>query len=349
MLFKLSIISAGLGLTAYWFAVGFGINARNLPYLQEMMNSAIALGLYINVLSIDTELFKKCLYPILKVIFIGVPIKIVLPGFILASLSPGIAPIAYLSATVIAQIDPIAAAKSLNNNNISRKSETILRAWSSFDDPITVLFAFYIFLPLVVSRKLNFSKYLLHLTTEIIICFLVYYIYKIYKISSNRLYNNIKTSIELTALVVIIFYSIFSGSFILPAFVGIFLRPLASEKFELVTSGIFYFSVVVIGLLSANLYLDWFSGLILAFSTFFLAQVVVAFLFLKDSIESKARVMFGHQNGMTAILLTVAIEVSGSEQTKNLLSVTLPAIILIALFYFSCNYLLNRIFSGMQT
>ncbi|MGI8500045.1 MAG: cation:proton antiporter [Hassallia sp.] len=190
--------------------------------------------MYINVLSIDTEVFKKCLYPILKVIFIGVPIKIVLPGFILASLSPGIAPIAYLSATVIAQIDPIAASKSLNNNNISKKSETILRAWSSFDDPITVLFAFYIFLPLVVSSKLNFNQYLLHIATEIIICFLVYHLFKIYKIKSNGLDENIKIGIEITALTGIISYSILSGSFVLPAFVGIFLRPLASEKFEAV-------------------------------------------------------------------------------------------------------------------
>ncbi len=342
MLLKISILSAGLGFATHWFAVAFAINARSIPYLQEMMSSAIALGLYINVLGIDTSLFKKSLGVITKVLLFGVPLKIVLPGFILTQLSPSVAPIAYLCSTVIAQIDPIAAAKSVDSNNMSKKSETILRAWSSFDDPITVLFAFYIFLPLVVVTDFSFNQYLLRISTDIFSCVAAYYIYKIYRKKFNNLYENAKICIEVGSLVIIIVYSVLSSSFILPAFVGIFLRPIAPEKLETVISAIFYFSVIVIGLLSANLRLDWLSGGILAFSTFFLGQVIVTLLFLKDSLVNKARVMFGHQNGMTAILLTVAIEVSGLDKTRDLLSVTLPAIIIIALFYFGSNYILDR-------
>ncbi|MFN6484131.1 MULTISPECIES: hypothetical protein [unclassified Nostoc] len=343
MLLQLSILSVALGFAAHCFALLFGLNVRSIPYLEEMMNTAISLGLYINVLSIDPIFFKRHLDSIIKVIVIGVPIKIILPGFLLTHFSPRVAPIAFLCATVIAQIDPIAAAKSLDSSKISRKSETILRAWSSFDDPITVLFAFYIFLPLLISNNFSWNQYLVRIAADIISCITVYYIY--YKINKwlNRLYHKIKTFLEIFILVIIIVYSVLSDSFILPAFVGIFLRPIASEQLEKIISAIFYFSVIVIGLLSANLSLDWLSGGILAFSTFFLGQVIVTFLFLKDSMSSKARVMFGHQNGMTAILLTVAIEVSGLDKTRDLLSVTLPAIILIALFYFGTNYLLDRL------
>ncbi|MEH2067327.1 MAG: hypothetical protein V7K47_04010 [Nostoc sp.] len=349
MLLRLSILSAGLGFTAHWFALVFDINVRSIPYLEEMMNTAISLGLYINVLSIDPIFFKSHLNSIIKVIVVGVPVKIFLPGLLLTYFSPGVAPIAFLCSTVIAQIDPIAAAKSLDSSKISRKSETILRAWSSFDDPITVLFAFYIFLPLLVSNKFSWNQYLVRIALDIIGCFTAYYIY--YKISRwlNTLYNNVKISLEIFFLLIIIIYSVLSDSFILPAFVGIFLRPIASEQLETIISAIFYFSVIVIGLLSANLSLDWLSGGILAFSTFFLGQVIVTFLFLKDSMSSKARVMFGHQNGMTAILLTVAIEVSGSDKTRDLLSVTLPAIILIALFYFATNYFLDRLLPSSST
>lgn len=349
MLLQLSILSVGLGLAAHWLALGFDINVRTIPHLEEMMNTAISLGLYINVLNIDPIFFKRHLDSIIKVIVVGVPIKIILPGFLLAHFSPRIAPIAYLCATIIAQIDPIAAAKSLDSSKISRKSETILRAWSSFDDPITVLFAFYFFLPLLVSNNFSWNQYLVRIAADVISCFIAYYIYYKIKSWSNRLYDKIKISLEIIFLAIIILYSVLFDSFILPAFVGIFLRPIAPEQLEKIISAIFYLSVIVIGLLSANLRLDWLSGGILAFSTFFLGQVIVTFLFLKDSLASKVRVMFGHQNGMTAILLTVGIEVSGSDKTTALLSVTLPAIILIALFYFATNYLLDRLLLSSPT
>lgn len=264
---------------------------------------------------------------------------------ILTLLSPRVAPVAYLCASVIAQMDPIAAAKSLDKSKISKKSETILRAWTSFDDPISILFAFYIFLPLLVSNNFSFSQYFVRIAADLVGCLTVYYCSK----WLNTIDTDIKKNLEIIFIVIIIVYSVLSDSFILSAFAGLFLRPIASEKLEIIISPIFYFSVIVIGLLSTNRSFDWLSGGILAFSTFFLGQVIVTFLFLKESMANKARVMFGHQNGMTAILLTVAIEISGSEKKRDLLSVTLPAIILIALFYFMSNYLLDRNFPHTQT
>jgi hypothetical protein len=343
MLVRLSIISAILGLISYWLGTSLNIDAARIPHLQTLMNIAIIIGLYINVLSIDTSLLKSCLGSVIKVICIGVPIKILLPGFILASLNPKLAPIAYLCATVIAQIDPVAASKSLQTAKVSRKSETILRVWSSFDDPVTVLFAFYVLLPPILSQDSNLSQYVAKIATDIFTCALAYYLHKIYVDNKrvNVMRDSVKTVIEATCLVAVMIYSFKSGSFLLPAFVGFFLRPFPPEKLEPVISAIFYFNVVVIGLLCTNIHLNWLSGGILAFSMFFIAQVLVAVLFLKDSILNKLKVMFGHQNGMTAILLTVAIEVSGFDRTGDLLSVTLPAIILVALFYFATNYVID--------
>ena len=342
---KLGILSLVLGFTSHWCAIWFGINARTIPYLEEIMNTTIALSLYINVLSIDRTLFKSNLGLILKVLVLGVPIKIVLPGLILTLLSPTVAPVAYLCATVIAQIDPIASAKSFENNNISKKSETILRAWTSFDDPVSILFGFYIFLPLIVSNNFSFSQYFVRIAGDIVGCFIVYYLSK----WLNTIHSDIKSKLEIIFILLIIVYSVLWDSFILSAFAGLFLRPIVSEKLEIIITPIFYFSVIVIGLLSINLSFDWLSGGILAFSTFVLGQVIVTILFFKESIANKLRVMFGHQNGMTSILLTVAIEVSGSEKTRDLLSITLPAILLIALFYFSTNYVLDRTLPPPQT
>lgn len=78
---KLSILSLGLGFAAHWFAVVFGINARTIPYIEEIMNTAIAVSLYINVLSIDKALFKINLGVILRILVLGVPIKSLVSGF----------------------------------------------------------------------------------------------------------------------------------------------------------------------------------------------------------------------------------------------------------------------------
>ncbi len=341
MITKLGVTSVLLGIIAYFSAVNLNIDARNITYLQQIMYVSIAVGLYINILSIDTKIFKTCFNSIVKVVLVGVPIKIVLPGFLLSLFSPQIAPIAYLCSTVIAQIDPIAADKFLEDSKISKKSETILRAWSSFDDPITVLFAFYIFLPALLLTNFKIEEYLIKIILDIFSCILIYLFYLIYK-QNITISKKVQSFIETIVIVAIIIYSVVFNSFILPAVAGLFIRPFAPEKFSVINSGIFYLSAVILGTFAANMQLDWYSGLILAASTFFLAQVFVTFIFIKDSIESKSRVMFGHQNGMTAMLLTVAIEMSTSEKTDELLGITLPAIVWVAVFYFGTNYLLNR-------
>ena len=341
MITKLGVTSVLLGFAAYYSAVNLNIDARTIPYLQQIMYISIAVGLYINILSIDTDIFKNCFSSIVKVLLIGVPIKIVLPGFLLTLFSPQIAPIAYLCATVIAQIDPIAADKFLENSKISKKSETILRAWSSFDDPITVLFAFYIFLPTLLLKNFNLKEYFLKILLDIVSCIVIYLFYKIYQ-KNIKISQKYQSFIETILIVAIIIYSVVFNSFILPAVAGLFIRPFAPEKFSAINSVIFYLSAIILGAFAANMQLDWYSGSVLAASTFFLAQVFVTFIFIKDSIESKSRVMFGHQNGMTAMLLTVAIEISTSGKTDQLLGITLPAIVWVAVFYFGTNYLLNR-------
>ncbi|NET56262.1 MAG: hypothetical protein F6K47_08850 [Symploca sp. SIO2E6] len=339
MAYKLMITWIGAGLISYLLTKLFSIELRTIAHFQQIMYTAVAVGLYINVISIDTQTFKKNFKTITSIILVGVPLKIFLPGTIIAWLLPGNAQIAYLCATVIAQIDPIAAARFLEGSKLSKKSETILRVWSSFDDPVTVLFAFYIFLPIALAtNQFNFGQYFFYILRDIIVCVLTYFLYKKF-LKSQRA----KKFFDIAIVVIIIGYSSLSGSFLLPAAIGLFIRPLTGGKIIKVTLDIiFYMSAVVIASLATNLTINWFSGLILAFSTFFLAQIIVTLLFIRDSNENKIRIMFGHQNGMTAALLTVTLEMSGLE-SNNLFSITLPAIVLVTIFYFTSNSLIDRI------
>ena len=139
----LSPILIGVGgyLCSAWLSSAYDFHVYGLPWLQPLMYIAIAVGLYLNVAEIQLDELKKSLKIIAAILCLGVPIKIIIPGLIL---SPFLSlPVALLCATVIAQIDPILAAKNIVPQRFGPRSATILRCWSSFDDPITLLFAFY--------------------------------------------------------------------------------------------------------------------------------------------------------------------------------------------------------------
>ncbi len=71
---------------------------------------------------------------------------------------------------VVAQIDPLSVASILRNPKMSIRVKSILAAWSSFDDPITVLLSLYfsiIFIPSskdhILNNHLYFSEYIISL------------------------------------------------------------------------------------------------------------------------------------------------------------------------------------------
>lgn len=331
-----------LGLSSYIVANLFNLNVRNLPYLQQIMYTAIAVGLYINVASIEIDSFKKELKQITAVLIFGVPIKIILPGLALVWLSHSSAKIAFLCSTAIAQIDPIVASQSLKNIKFKKRSETILRAWSSFDDPVTVLFAFYIFLPISQGNSFNFIEYFVsHILIDILVIGGIYFASnKLLKPWYKRAKDKVITAINTTIIGLVFIYGLLTSSFLAPAAIGLFIRPFNPDNVSNVINGIACFSATIIGAFAANSIIDWQSGSILAISMLVAHALATQFL-IKESSYSKLKLMFSHQNGMTAILLTIGLEVSG-QGMSNLLPITLPAIILIAFFYFLSNYIIER-------
>ncbi|MEO1391128.1 MAG: hypothetical protein AAFV85_27665, partial [Cyanobacteria bacterium J06634_6] len=261
-----------------------------------------------------------------------------LPGMALLTLDPRLGiPAAFLCSTVIAQIDPILAAKNIAHERFSPKAGTILRCWSSFDDPITVLFAFYIFLPLFLNEQTSFlSQYFLELFVELLVCVGIATTFRLQKNASIFSSTTIRKLMVIGTCVA----SGLSGRFLLPASLGLMARPFNSQVKERAVNCIFAFSSFLIGALAVGIPLNWKAGVILGASTYFLAQPAIAALFIQDTKINRLRVMFGHQNGMTAILLTIALELrTGSDQ---LLAITLPAIIAIAVFYYITNYRIEQ-------
>ena len=342
MKLQFAFIPILIGLASYgiFYSISetFDVGIRDIPLLQSAMYIAVASGLYLNVSEINISELLKNKVAIASILLIGVPAKILIPGVALSWIALPSLGAALLCATVIAQIDPILTARNVDPERFSEKSGTILRCWSSFDDPITVLFAFYIVLPLFFDQSSgSIGTYLLSLGFEILICGIVAAI--IQKLQDTTA----KIRLQKLGVIATCVGSALLGKFLLPAALGLAARPFKNEQAKnRVLNLIFWFSAAVIGGLAVNLNIDWFAGLVLSLGTFAIAQPLVSFFFIRgDSPANFWRIVFGHQNGMTAILLTIAIELA-TGQTR-LMSITIPAVLFIAFFYGISNWVLDQI------
>ena len=92
-------------------------------------------------------------------------------------------PAAFLLALTVAQIDPLAVANLLtgDSSHLSDRARTILSAWSSFDDPMTVLlsiYALYFFIPHTGTENLlgTLSPFFLSLAQNLIFAALIFWL-----------------------------------------------------------------------------------------------------------------------------------------------------------------------------
>ena len=151
------ILSAGLmGILTFVGAGYLHLHFGAMPHFELIVRSAIVAGLYISMLEVDVQSLWHCRGPIARVLLVGLPLKVILPGLLLSHFSALDLKTACLYATVVAQIDPIATNELLRSHpHLNKTAETTLRVWSSFDNPITILLAFCIFLPWVEGNTSN--------------------------------------------------------------------------------------------------------------------------------------------------------------------------------------------------
>jgi len=317
------------------------INLTDITVWPNLMYLTVAVGLYLNVMDIDLNGISSQWKTLASILIFGIPLKILLPGVILGFLRPDLWSIVFLCSTVIAQIDPIAAAYNLKSMKLSAKTKNILRFWSSFDDPISVLFAFYIFLPLTLeSSSFSLVEYILNLFRELLVCGIILFFYRKFQHRTRLFKDSIINFFDLIFVFIIVLLCGLSGSFLTPAVIGLIIRPKISPEIQnYILQFIFYFSIFNIGALASSLEMNssyLFLGILLGFSMFFIAQPIVTMLFVRDITKrDQLRLMFSHENGMTAVLLTVAIELRSKD--IHLLPITLPAIVCIAFFYLVVN------------
>ncbi|MDD2921366.1 MAG: cation:proton antiporter [Anaerolineales bacterium] len=314
------------------FGIASVIDVSNLPqqtYYDTFTYALLAVGLYGSVYGIHLGELKSHTKIIMQAVTIGVLLKTVIIGFTLYLVSHSA--VAFLLGLTVAQIDPLSVATLLQAgpSKLSTRAKTILGAWSSFDDPMTVLlsiYALYFFLPQSGTGSLinSIAPFFIGLAQNLLFVLAAYLIYKYLK----------HNSIAMTILLAVCFIVAVMFKWMLGiAIIGLFLRP-EIKKLSLIISAAFYTAVLLLGFLLVN-GVFWAEGLALAVGAIF-AQIIVGFLLTRDLPRNERLYLaFAQQNGITAMILALFFE----KDLAGTVGVVAPAIVFINMGY----YLFNRV------
>jgi NhaP-type Na+/H+ or K+/H+ antiporter len=314
--------------------LGFGLasfvdvsNLPQQPFYEPFTYTLLAIGLYGSVHGIHRAELRNHREIILRAVTIGVLLKILIIGGILYLFTGKLT--AFLMGLAVAQIDPLSVANLIQgqDHKLSERAQTILGAWSSFDDPMTVLlsiYALYLFLPHAANASLLELSlpFLLSLGLNLTFAGLVAVLAR-----WSKNYQSWQLLLLGVSFGVAIAFKWMLGI----AIIGLFLRP-EIKKLPQIISVAFYLALLLLGFLLVN-GISWLTGLALGLGAI-LAQVIAGFLLTRGlSFSERLYLAFAQQNGITAMILALLFEKSLPETV----SIVAPAILFINLGYFLTN------------
>jgi NhaP-type Na+/H+ or K+/H+ antiporter len=323
LLYPILIALAGLGVASV-------IDISDLPrqpYYEPFTYALLAIGLYGSVYGIHLEELLNHKKIVLQAVTVGVLLKTIIVGFALYLVTRN--PVAFLLGLTVAQIDPLSVANLLQGgtSKLSSRAQTILGAWSSFDDPMTVLlsiYALYFFLPQTEAGTLLGSvvPFFIGLARNLLFVLVAYLLYKYLKQNETAL-----TILLIACFVVAVAFQWMLGI----AIIGLFLRP-EIKRLPLIISSAFYVAVLLLGFLLVN-GVFWIQGLALAIGAI-LAQFLIGLLLTRNlPRHERLYLAFAQQNGITAMILALFFE----KDLAGTVGIVAPAIIFINLGYYFFN------------
>lgn len=294
------------------------------PWYQPVTAALLAIGLYASTYGISVPEARQHARLIVMAVTVGVIVKAALIGALM-SLAFGL--VYVVRAIGVAQIDPLSVSRLMRRGSpMSKKAKSILGAWSSFDDPMTVLLGLYvpaiIVAPVAGSQPLaqgGLSAYAVGLGLNLLFAGLVWAIWRYTRLN---LANTLLVLCVGYALLVVSFATAVMCLMMLGlALIGLFLRPTTAaakgdtegdaERFDrLVERAVdvaFYVAAILLGVLLAqgvNLVAGVAMGVVA-----YAAQAVVALpLTRKLGWSDRVYLMLAQQLGITAIILALRFE-----------------------------------------
>lgn len=308
----------------------FAIEKIDFTFLAIIL---LVIGLYASVYEIDITVLKDHKRLVFSALTFGVIFKGIFIGMIVFLFTRNI--FSFLLGIIVAQIDPLSVTHLLKSKDSSFSSigRTILRVWSSFDNPMTILLSIFFVGPLVIGTfYTNPFSYIWELFLNIAFALFVYIC------SKYASTDFLKKVILILCLIISIIGNLTLGI----ALIALFLRPKLGKYLSHIVTLAFYMGVFLLGLTfklnsQAILY-----GVVLGIAGFG-AQIIATFLIAKNLTKiDRLHLAFSQYNGITSIGLGIFY----ANHFPTITSIIAIAVVSINTIYYTMN---NFIFEKLQS
>jgi hypothetical protein len=225
---------------------------------------------------------------------------------------------------VVAQIDPLSVAAMLGQSTMSERAKTILQAWSSFDDPVTTLLTIYALALMgttgsgVPGDNAGLLGYAGGLWANLAFAcgaLLLWWIIR-YLLAPRRPWFSrqradraavIQQVVLVAGLLALLSFAVWQVLMLGIALAGLFFRPKLDWLLPAVLNGALLAATFALGLLlvdGVNVRTGCVLGILAVVAQALAAAILPARL---NSVE-RCWLGLGQQNGITAIILALAIE-----------------------------------------
>lgn len=284
---------------------------------------------------------------IVSVVTVGVLLKILLIGGSLSLIFKD--PVFFALAAAVAQIDPLSVASLMNSSPMSRRAKSLLIAWSSFDDPVTVVVTLLLLATLpatVVGEPSNtgplmggggFAAAATGLLYSALLAAVAWWVALIAQNRRNTVHDRLVIGAVVVAYVVAVWRFLMLGL----ATAGLFLRPRSpswGSRVDQTVQVALLAAAAMLGVLLAAARIDVPAGVSLGIAAF-LAQIAVSLLLTRRfSPVDRAYLAISQQNGITSIVLALALE----PFVPAVVGVIGVAVATINTLHMACNYAVRR-------
>ncbi|WDZ86928.1 hypothetical protein [Micromonospora cathayae] len=312
---------------------GWDDTYRSDTYLT-LAGTLLAVGLYASTYGIDLRAARRNARLVVLAITLGVVVKAALISAVLylAFQQP-----AYLVLGVaVAQIDPVSFAAARLQSRMSAQAKTILSAWASFDDPVTVLLTVYaaaLVWPLVPADPsaaaapphTGLDSFGLSLAQNLALAAVAALVWW----GTERLRRWLRpgwlvTAVQFAALAGIAAYAVWQFLMLALAIAGLFYRPSFGAVLDRLTQVAFLAASFLLGLVLVD-GVRLPAGVLLGVAAVAAHALVASLVGWRLPRSDRLDVVLGQQNGITAVILALVLE----RQFVGTVAVVAPAIVTI--------------------
>ncbi|MBO0804063.1 MAG: cation:proton antiporter [Nocardiopsaceae bacterium] len=307
-------------------AAGVGaVQVENSALYGKGVAALLAIGLFASVYGISLRELRANARVVLVAVTVGVTAKAFFSGVVMMLAYGGTGYL--LLGVAVAQIDPLSVAASLGDRRMSARAKSVLSAWASFDDPVTVLLVAYlaaVALPAAARHGggvlAGADGYLWQLALNGVLVAAAGVAWRLLgpllnpprarRVTDARRAIRVSGRAHVAACLVLaglIGAAVTWGLFLGIAICGLFFRPRLGQFSDKVVNAAFYVATFLLGMLLVT-GVSLVAGVLLGVSVV-VAQILAGVLISRGMPrDDRARLALGQQNGITAIVLALALQ-----------------------------------------